>query len=70
MQVKGLYLMMIGCLLSVDVMAEQQKPLPSDELLEFLGQWEKVDGQWVDPTEMQELVMLEEKQLKGEQDEK
>ena len=51
-------------------MAEDKNVVPSDELLEFLGQWERVDGQWVDPTEVQELTMLEGKQLNGEEDEK
>ncbi|NOY66892.1 MAG: hypothetical protein GXP13_05735 [Gammaproteobacteria bacterium] len=40
----------------------------SDELLEFLGQWEKVDGEWIDPTQLQEISMLEQKSMKGDSD--
>ena len=29
------------------------------ELLEFLGQWETDDGKWVDPTELDWLMMPE-----------
>ena len=51
--------------------AEQQtEQLPSDSMLNFLGQWEKVDGKWVDPTEMQDITMLEYDKLKGKHDEK
>jgi len=51
--------------------AEQQDdPLPSDSMLDFLGQWEKVDGKWVDPTEIQDMTMLEYDKLKGKHNEK
>ncbi len=36
--------------------APDEKELPSLELLEFLGDWEARDGQWVDPTELDELM--------------
>ena len=62
--------MLAWCLLSFDAMAEDKPSPPGDDLLEFLGQWERVDGQWMDPTEVQELTMLEGKKLNGENDEK
>ena len=69
MQVNRACLMIVGCLLSNSAIATD-KAQPSDEMLDFLGQWERVDGEWVDPTEVQELTMLEGKQLNGEEDEK
>ena len=38
----------------------------SEELLEFLGQWEKVDGEWIDPTQLQEISMLDRQSMKGD----
>jgi len=69
-QVNRAILIIIGCLFTSVVMAEDKSAPPSDKLLDFLGQWERVDGQWVDPTEVQELSMLEGKQLNGEDDER
>jgi len=57
-------------LLSSPAYAEQEKEQPSEELLEFLGQWEKVDGKWLDPTQLQEISMLDKKSMKGEADDK
>ena len=34
---------------------EEQTELPSMELLEFLGNAEKIDGEWLDPLDMIEL---------------
>ena len=42
---------------------------PDQELLEFLGKWESVDGQWVDPGQVQDLSMFQQKDT-GEHDEK
>jgi len=47
---------------------EQQEEIPSDELLDFLGQWEKVDDEWIDPTQLQDISMLDKKRIKGEAD--
>lgn len=33
---------------------EDQETPPSAELLEFLGEWETVDGQWIDPAEFED----------------
>ena len=61
------------CLLiaALPVRAEQAQvtELPSDELLDFLGQWEQVDGEWLDPTQLQEISMLEQDSFKGESNE-
>ena len=61
------------CLLvaALPVHAEQaqETELPSDELLDFLGQWEQVDGEWLDPTQLQEISMLEQDSFKGESNE-
>ena len=61
------------CLLTSALPAQAEQTnageLPSDELLDFLGQWEQVDGQWIDPTELQELSMLEQDSIKGERHE-
>ena len=55
-------------LVCIPAQADQQTEQPSEELLDFLGQWEKVDDEWIDPTQLQEISMLEEKDLKGETD--
>ena len=63
----------ILCLLmsaSMSLQAEETEEAPSEELLEFLGQWEKVDNEWVDPTELETISMLQQKQQKGESDDK
>ena len=35
---------------------ETDQDLPSDELLDFLGQWETDKGQWVDPGDLDWLM--------------
>ncbi len=60
------------CLLATTLPAQaepQASDLPSDELLDFLGQWEQVDGEWIDPTQLQEISMLEKDSFKGESNE-
>lgn len=42
---------------------------PDQELLEFLGKWESVDGQWIDPGQVQDLSMFQQKDT-GEHHEK
>lgn len=51
------------------VQADTPGELPSDELLDFLGQWQQVDGEWMDPTELQDISMLQQDSLKGEKHE-
>jgi len=33
----------------IDLSWEGPETLPSEELLEFLGEWETADGEWIDP---------------------
>ena len=33
---------------------EEQETIPSAELLEFLGEWETVDGEWIDPADLED----------------
>ena len=33
---------------------EQEAEIPTEELLEFLGEWETEDGEWLDPEELEE----------------
>lgn len=35
--------------------ASPEEDLPGDAFLEFLGSWETVDGEWIDPVELAEL---------------
>ena len=37
-------------------MAETSAEAPSMELLEFLGDWDDGDDQWIDPTELEEWM--------------
>ena len=67
-----LLLASILCLPSLSSHAELKNETGNDqiseELLEFLGQWEKVDGEWMDPTQLQEISMLDKKGIKGDTD--
>lgn len=47
---------------------DEQADVPPLELLEFLGQWETDDGEWIDPQELEdpELVNLLEAALATE----
>ena len=48
---------LVLCLLSVTQADEHDDAeLPSIEMLEFLGDWETVDGQWVPPTELESEI--------------
>lgn len=39
--------------------AEVDTETPSMELLEFLGDWETADGEWIDPEEMEQIELQE-----------
>lgn len=45
----------------------QEETAPSLELLEFLGEWETDDGVWIDPSELEQMVLPEEEGVHGEQ---
>ena len=42
---------------------------PSIELLEFLGDWETANGEWIDPGELEQMSLPEHEQTEGERDE-
>lgn len=50
--------------------AEQKTETPSDEMLDFLGEWERIDGEWMDPAQVEDISMLERDKLNGETNEK
>jgi len=65
-------LILLLCLLSATsqvMSAEQQTEFPDDELLDYLGRWEQVDGEWIDPMQLQEISMIEQDSSKGERNE-
>ncbi|MCH7501481.1 MAG: hypothetical protein IH886_16035 [Nitrospinae bacterium] len=39
--------------------AEVDTETPSMDLLEFLGDWETDDGEWIDPEEMEQIELQE-----------
>lgn len=63
---------LISLLLSTSqvIAAEQETDAPDNELLDYLGQWQQVDGEWIDPMQLQEISMLEQDSRNGEQNEK
>ncbi len=74
MQGKALLgLLMVVLLTNSNVMAAEEKApapqQPSMELLEFLGEWQTDDGEWVDPTALERMVIPEQEQ-RGSDDEK
>lgn len=71
MQFNKLALLLYCLLASTQAMAsEQTTELPDDEMLDYLGQWQQVDGEWIDPMQLQEISMIEQDSSKGERDEK
>lgn len=36
--------------------------MPSREFLEFLGDWETDDGEWIDPEELEQIVLTDQEQ--------
>ncbi len=50
--------------------AEQKTETPSGEMLDFLGEWERIDGEWMDPAQVEDISMLERDKLNGETNEK
>lgn len=41
---------------------EENMEFPSLELLEFLGEWETADGEWIDPEELDDLPLTDQEQ--------
>ncbi len=40
----------------------EESEMPSLELLEFLGDWETEDGEWIDPEEMEQIAIADQEQ--------
>jgi len=36
--------------------------MPSLEFLEFLGDWETEDGEWIDPEELEQIALTDQEQ--------
>ena len=43
--------------------------MPSLELLEFLGDWETDDGEWIDPEELDQIAVSDQEQEQEYEDE-
>ena len=41
---------------------DSDQELPSDDMLDFLGQWETEKGQWVDPGDLEWLMQPDDSQ--------
>lgn len=59
--------------LSPPVFAQEPEPagteeseMPSLELLEFLGDWETDDGEWIDPEELEQIALSDQEQKNNE----
>jgi hypothetical protein len=40
----------------------EETETPSLELLEFLGDWEMDDGEWIDPEELEQIALTDQEQ--------
>lgn len=65
MRVKSLLL--AAALLGSNAALAEEAEAPPLELLEYLGEWEDCEGQWVDP-EILQLVMLGGEEQMNEED--
>lgn|GEM_PF-2015101 len=65
--------LLLGIMFMLNANAIASEPtareLPSVELLEFLGDWETADGEWIDPTELEQMGLPEQAPAEGERDE-
>ncbi len=46
--------------------SSEDTEMPSLEFLEFLGHWETDDGEWIDPEELEQIVLTDQEQEKSE----
>ena len=71
MQVNRGLLLLLGLMSLAPAGAEDVAEEPSMELLEFLGDWETQDGEWLDPLQLLEEIEVEtrQKQDEGQKDE-
>ncbi len=42
--------------------SKENTEMPSLELLEFLGDWETDDGEWIDPEELEQIAIADQEQ--------
>ena len=47
-------LLLAAAMGSEAVIAQSEEALPDDALLEFLGEWETEQGEWIDPVELED----------------
>lgn len=45
-----------------EVAPQEDVEMPSLELLEFLGDWETEDGEWIDPEELEQIAITDQEQ--------
>ncbi|MDH5762236.1 MAG: hypothetical protein OEZ51_04585 [Nitrospinota bacterium] len=50
----------------IDPAGQEDMEMPSLELLEFLGNWETDDGEWIDPEEMEQIALGDEEKTNGD----
>ncbi len=55
MLVSRALLVLTLCVFSVQAKALNEEQEPDMELLEFLGEWETEDGEWLDPTSLEDI---------------
>jgi len=46
--------------------SSEETEIPSLELLEFLGDWETDDGEWIDPEELEHIALTDQEQEENE----
>ena len=65
--------LLLGIMFMLNTSAIASEPtareLPSIELLEFLGDWETADGEWIDPAELEQMSLPEQGPAEGVRDE-
>ena len=44
----------------------EESEMPSLEFLEFLGDWETEDGEWIDPEELEQIALTTQEQKEYE----
>ncbi len=49
---------------------QEDAEMPSLELLEFLGDWETDDGEWIDPEELEQIAVTDPEQEQEHENEK
>jgi hypothetical protein len=66
---KLLMLTMIIFFPLLQAQTQNEEELPTLELLEFLGEWENSEGEWIDPEKMEDEDFVNLLRLTAEEDE-